>query len=116
MGELYNIVFSCKVILKGKRFVVFVGVVFIVEVVFLVENVKASPPPNFFIIFIAFLRSNDGLHTAIIERLGLILSIYVFTRLTMLNLAIKLVFLFLTLKLYHCVNPFVFTSFCSTRS
>lgn len=116
MGELYNVVFNCKIVLKGECFVVFVGVVFVIEVIFLIEDVKASPSPNLFITFIALLGADDRLHADIVERLSLILNIFVFTRLTMLNLAMKLVLLFLTLKLYHWVNPLVFTSFCSTRS
>jgi hypothetical protein len=59
---------------------------------------------------------DSRLHANIIQRFWFILNKYIFTKLTILNLAIKLLRLLVTLKLNHCVNPLVFISFCKTKS
>ena len=116
MCELNRIVFCGKIILKSQAFIIFFRIVFIVNLIFFIEYIEAVPSPYFFIVLITLFRMHRRLHANIIQRSCFILNDPLCTKLTILNLAIKLLRLFVTLKLNHCVNPLVLTSFCKIRS
>lgn len=116
VGELNGIILNCKVILKSKGFVVFPWVIFIGKVIMFVKDIKSFSSPSCLIIFITLGWAYTRLHAFVIKRIGFVLHRWSHTKFTMLNLAMKLCFLFRTLKLYHWVNPPVLTSFCSRRS
>ena len=116
MCKLDSIVFRREIIFKRQCFIAFPWVIFIIKIVFFVEDVKSFPSPCVLALFIASLRVYDGLHADVIQRLRLILDSKLNTKLTMLNLAMKLLRLLVTLKLNHCVKPLVLISFWRRRS
>lgn len=116
MRKLHHIVLYGKIILKSQSFVAFTVIIFITQVIFFIVNVVSFSSPGSLYVLIAFLRPDYRFHSYIIQRFRFVLHKIMVTRLTILNLAMKLFLLLCTLKLYHCVNPLVFRSFCSTRS
>jgi hypothetical protein len=90
VGKLHLILFNSEIILKTQCFVIFSGVVLVVELVFLVRDVEPSPSPHSFAAFFAFFRSSYWLHSHVVQRLGLVLTIFTVTKLTMLKRATKL--------------------------
>lgn len=116
MCKLHHIIFHCKIILKSQSLIALAIIILITQVIFLIINVVSFPPPGSLDILIALLRPHYRFHSYIVQRFGFVLHKVKGTRLTMLNLAMKLFRLLWTLKLYHCVKPLVLRSFCSTRS
>lgn len=111
MSKLNCVILDSEVVGKSECFVEFVFVIFVVKVVFVIIDIESFPSPHFFPSLITFLRLHRWLHAHAIERLGFVLDSSKGTRLTMLNLAMKLLLLFFILKLNHCVNAFVLRSF-----
>lgn len=116
VGKLDSIVLDCKIVLKWQGFIVFFRIVFIIEIVDRVTDVETLSSPHFSPLFVTSHGSHARLHPIIIQRIWLVLSDSIHTRLTILNLATKLCLLFFTLKLNHCVHPPVLVSFCRIRS
>ena len=116
MGELNCIVFNCEIILKWKSFIVLFWIIFILQIISLIIYVETFPSPTLFYPFITFQRIHARFHPMIIKWVWFVLNNQISTRLTILNLAMKLCLLFFTLKLNHWVNPPVLISFCNKRS
>ena len=116
MCKLNHIFIDSEVILETESFIIFFLVVLIMELILIIIDIKTFSPPCFLIIFIAFLGSNDWLHTILIQWFWFILHKGNFTKFTMLNLATKLFRLLCTLKLNHWVKPWVFVSFWRIKS
>ena len=82
----------------------------------MIAYVVSFSPPYLLASFTAFLRIHTRPHSLAVQGLRFVLYYLFVTKLTILNWAMKFFFLLRTLKLYHCVNPIEFISFCSNRS
>lgn len=116
MSKLHNIFVDCEVVLKTQGFVQFFIVIFVIQVISIIVDIKSFSPPRFFPIFLAPLRSHNRFHPLLIQWFCFVLNYTINTKLTMLILAMKLFLLLWTLKLNHWVNPLVFISFWRTKS
>ena len=90
---------GCFVLLEGERVLeregaVELATVLDVDFVFVVEDVEAGPPPP----FAQLLGVDEWLHALGVEGLGLVLNKEEVTRLTMLNLQVRFLWVFRTVK------------------
>lgn len=66
MGKLNSIILNCKIVLKRQRFIAFITIVFIIDIVLIIKDVETSSSPYFFN-FIALLGIGNWLHADIVE-------------------------------------------------